>query len=148
YGLAQYERDRFQGFFSRYSVSGGLGYRVIDSAAAQLSLKAGPAWRRVDFVDGTRDSSFGALAGVDFDWRFAPQLELTQDADLVADSGGAATVFLTSSTTSVLATTGLEAKVSDNLTTRLSYTIDYDSNPPEGTVPTDTLTRFTLVYGF
>jgi putative salt-induced outer membrane protein len=30
----------------------------------------------------------------------------------------------------------------------LSYTIDYDSNPPPGAVSTDTLSRFTLVYDF
>ena len=44
--------------------------------------------------------------------------------------------------------TGLEAKVSDRLTTRLSYDVEYDSNPPAGAVETDTLSRFTLVYGF
>ena len=31
YALAQYERDRFQGFSGRYSVSGGLGYQIIDT---------------------------------------------------------------------------------------------------------------------
>jgi putative salt-induced outer membrane protein len=148
YGLAQYERDRFQGFSSRYSVSGGLGYKVIDSKAAQLSLQAGPAWRRVDFLDGTSDSSLGALAGLDFDWQFAKSLKFTQDANFVADGGGAATVLIDSNNTSILLTSGLEAKVSDRLTTRLSYTFDYDSNPPLGAVSTDTLTRFTLVYGF
>jgi putative salt-induced outer membrane protein len=148
YGLAQYERDRFQGFSSRYSVSGGLGYKLIDSKAAQLSLQAGPAWRRVDFLDGTSDSSLGALAGLDFDWQFAKSLKFTQDANLVADGGGAATVLIDSNNTSILLTSGLEAKVSDRLTTRLSYTFDYDSNPPLGAVSTDTLTRFTLVYGF
>jgi putative salt-induced outer membrane protein len=148
YALAQYERDRFQGFSSRYSLSGGLGYKVLDSAAAQLSVKAGPAWRAVDFLDGSSESSFGALAGLDFDWRIARSLTLTQDTSLVADSGGAATVIVDSSSTSIFATTGLEAKISDGLTTRLSYTVDYNSNPPIGAVSTDTLTRFTLVYGF
>lgn len=148
YGLAQYERDRFQGFSSRYSLSGGFGYKVIDSRAAQLSLKAGPAWRRVDFIDGTTDASLGALAGLDFDWQLARQLKITQDANLVADSGGAAQVIIDSNNTSILATTGLEAKVSDHLTTRLSYTVDYDSNPRIGAVSTDTMTRFSLVYGF
>ncbi|HWK42666.1 MAG TPA: DUF481 domain-containing protein [Croceibacterium sp.] len=148
YGLGQFERDRFQGFSARYSLSGGLGYKVIDSKAAQLSIKAGPAWRRVDFLDGTSDTSFGALAGVDFDWQLARSIKFTQDADLVADGGGSATVLIDSNNTSVVLTSGLEAKVSDRLTTRLSYTLDYDSNPPIGAVKTDTLSRFTLVYGF
>lgn len=148
YGLAQYESDRFQGFSSRYSLSGGLGYKAIDSSTAQLSLKAGPAWRKVDFINGTGYDSLGALAGFDFSWQFARQLRLTQNADLVADSGGTAVVTIDSNNVSVLATTGLEATISSRLTTRLSYTIDYDSNPPTGSVSTDTLSRFTLVYGF
>lgn len=148
YALAQYERDRFQGFSSRYSLSGGLGYQVLDGEALKLTVKAGPAWRSVDYLDGANESSFGGLAGMDFDWQIAKSLKLTQDANLVADSGGAATVIVDSTSTSVLATTGLEAKISDGLTTRLSYTVDYNSNPPAGAVSTDTQTRFTLVYGF
>ena len=148
YALAQYERNRFQGFSSRYAVSGGVGYKVIGNDAAKLSVKAGPSWRLVDYIDGTQESSFGGLAGLDFDWRFADNLTFTQDANLVADGGAGATVIVDSISTSALLTSGLEAKISDGLTTRLSYTVDYDSNPPEGAVSTDTLTRFTLVYGF
>jgi putative salt-induced outer membrane protein len=148
YALAQYERDRFQGFSSRYSLSGGLGYKVVDEDVVKLAVKAGPAWRQVDYLDDTSETGLGGLAGVDFDWQIAKALTLTQDANLVADSGGVATVIVDSTATSVLATTGLEAKISDGLTTRLSYTVDYNSNPPAGAVATDTLTRFTLVYGF
>ena len=148
YALAQYERDRFQGFTSRYSLSGGLGYKLLDTAAAQLAVKAGPSWRSVKLLDGTGQSSLGALAGLDFDWRLAKQLKFTQDANMVADAGGGATLVVDSNSTSVLLTSGLEATISDGLTTRLSYTVDYDSNPPAGAVSTDTLTRFTLVYGF
>jgi putative salt-induced outer membrane protein len=148
FGLAQYDSDRFQGFSSRYSLSGGLGWKVIDSSTAQLSVKAGPAWRQVDYVDGSGYSSLGALAGLDFSWQFARPLRLTQNADLVTDSGGTAVAYIDSNNLSIVATTGLEARISDRLTTRLSYTIDYDSNPPPRAVSTDTLSRFTLVYAF
>lgn len=148
YALAQYESDRFQGFDSRYSLSGGVGYKLIDNKAAQLSVKAGPSWRLVEYLDGTSENAFGALAGMDFDWQLASRLKLTQDANLVADTGGSAAIFVDSTSTSVLVTTGLEAQVSNSLSTRLSYSVDYDSNPPVGSVSTDTQTRFTLVYGF
>ncbi len=148
YALAQFEKDRFQGFTSRVSASGGFGYHVVDTQALDLSLKAGPAWRRTDLIGGATEDNFGALAGLDFDWRILPKLTLTQDTDLVAESAGAATAIITSASTSVLLVTGLEATITDGLTTRLSYTVDYNSNPPPGAVSTDTLTRFTLVYGF
>jgi len=148
YGLAQYERNKFQGFSSRYSFSGGLGYKLLDGKALQLSLQAGPSWRYVDFTDGGSGSSIGALAGLDFDWKLAKNLTFTQDANLVADGSGGATIIIDSNSTTVVLTSGLEAKINNHLTTRLSYTLDYDSNPGDDAVTTDTLTRFTLVYGF
>ena len=52
YGLAQFERDRIQGFNGRYSVSGGLGYQVVDEPDMDLSLQAGPAFRYSEFTVG------------------------------------------------------------------------------------------------
>lgn len=148
YGLAQYERDRIQGFSGRYSVSGGLGYHLIDADDLDLSVKAGPAYRVTDYVTGETESSIAALLGLDFDWRITNRLTLTQDSNVVAETGGEATLIVDSANTSLNLLTGLEAKVSDRLTTRLSYQVDYDSDPPAGAVKTDTLSRFTLVYGF
>jgi putative salt-induced outer membrane protein len=148
YGLAQYEQDRIQGFTGRYAVSGGVGYHVIDGSALDLSIKAGPAYRVTDFTSGGSDSRLAALLGADFDWRITDRLTFTQDSNMVAESGGQATVFVDSRNTTVNLVTGLEAKVSDRLTTRLSYQVDYNSDPRPGAVTTDTLSRFTLVYGF
>lgn len=148
YALGQFEKDRFQGFSSRYSASGGLGYKLLDGSGLNLSVKAGPAWRRTDFLTKESESRFAALLGMDFDWAISDRLSLTQDTSLVADAAGSAVAIIDSANTTINLVTGLEAKVSDKLTTRLAYTIEYDSNPPEGAVSTDTLTRFTLVYGF
>ena len=45
YGLGEFEQNRFQGFASRYSLSGGLGYSFLNDSSAKLNVKAGPAWR-------------------------------------------------------------------------------------------------------
>lgn len=148
YGLAQYENDRFQGFDGRYAVSGGLGYTMVDSPRVDLSVKAGPAYRVTDFVVGETDSRLAALLGIDFDWRITDRLTFSQNSDLVAEGGGQATAIIDSRTTSLNLMTGLDAKVSDRLSTRLSYQVKYDSDPPAGAVTTDTVSRFTLVYGF
>src|SRR5690606_36635316 len=66
YALGQFEKDEIQGFSSRLSASGGLGYKVFDSETLDLSFKAGPAWRRTNFVDGRKEDNVGALAGLDF----------------------------------------------------------------------------------
>ena len=148
YGLAQYEQDRIQGFTGRYAISGGVGYHVIDGTDLDLSIKAGPAFRVTDYVTGETDSRLAALFGADFDWRISERLTFTQDSNMVAETGAQATLFVDSRNTTLNLVTGLEAKVSDRLTTRLSYQVDYNSDPRPGAVATDTLSRFTLVYGF
>ncbi len=138
YGLGQYERDRFQGFSARYSVSGGLGYQVIDTEKTQLAVKAGPAYRQTNFITGGSQSSLAGLAALDFAWQLSPNLKLTETA----------AAYIESANTTLSSETAIEAKLSTSLSARLSYLIDYDSNPPLGAVGTDTLTRITLVYGF
>ena len=148
YGLAQYERDRIQGFSSRYSVSGGLGYRILDNPKLKLSLKAGPAYRVTDFTDGTSADRLAGLGGIDFDWQMLDRLKLTQDVEALAETGGEATLIFDGANTTINLVTGLDFRVSNRLRSRLSYKVEYDSNPPAGSEGTDTLTRATLIYGF
>ena len=148
YALAQYERDRFQGFSGRYSASGGLGYKAIDNDRMQLQVKAGPAWRHTEYVSGLSDGSLALLLGADFDWKMVDNISLTQDVNAVSEAGGSALAFIGTDNISLNLVTGLEAGISDALTARISYTVEYDSDPPPGAVSTDTLTRLTLIYGF
>lgn len=148
YGLAQYERDRLQGYSSRYALSGGIGYKLIDKEDMELSARAGPAYRFTQFTDGSSSKRLAGLLGVDFDWDISDRIKFTQDASSTVETGSEAVLVVDGANTSLTATTGLEASLTDALRTRLSWTIEYDSNPPAGAVSTDTLTRFTLVYGF
>ncbi|MBI1403838.1 MAG: DUF481 domain-containing protein [Porphyrobacter sp.] len=148
YALGQYERDRFQGFSGRYAVSGGIGYQVLDEEDIQLAVKAGPAYRVTNFVDGRSESRIAGLVGLDFDWAITDRLKLTQDANAVAETGGSAVVIVDSNNTTLDLVIGLNAKINSSLSARLSYTIEYDSNPPPGAVRTDTQSRMTLIYDF
>ncbi|GAB5484854.1 MAG: DUF481 domain-containing protein [Parasphingorhabdus sp.] len=152
YGLAQYDRDRFQGFSSRYTVSGGIGYTVIKEKDIFLDVKAGPAWRLTEFTEGGSDSSIAGLIGLDLGWQIAKNLKLTQGAGATlasdAQSLTSANVIFSSGTNTLTATTGLDAKINGKLSARLSYAIEHETNPPDGREKTDTLSRATLVYDF
>ena len=148
YGLAQYERDRFQGFSSRYTVSGGLGYTLVDNGKINLNVKAGPAYRVTDFIGGGTENSLAALFGLDFDWKISDQLKLSQDAGAKLDSSTSATAIISSRNSTLNATTALDAKLISVLSARFSYTIEYESSPPLGTDKTDTLSRVSIVYDF
>ena len=148
YGLAQYESDKIQGFSGRYAVSGGVGFKVVDRDGLSLSVKAGPAYRVTEYTDGRTENRIAALAGLDFDWRIFERLTFSQDANALAESGGEAQLIVDGSNTSLTFVSGLDFLISNRLRSRLSYQLDYDSNPPVGKVSTDTLTRATLIYGF
>lgn len=138
YGLGQFERDRISGFSARYIVSGGLGWTAIEDEGISLAVRAGPAYRYTDFIAQPDRERLAALAAVDFDWKVAERVSMTQDASAV----------IASNNTSLSALTGVEFGVTDRLSTRVSYQVDYESDPPVGKVDTDSITRFTLVYGF
>ena len=148
YGLAQFERDRLQGYSGRYSLSGGIGYKLVNTDQIALSAKLGPAVRYSQFTVNEDETRLAALVGIDFEWQLAEKLKFTQDANAVAETGGAAVIFIDSANTSINLVSGIEAGVTNRLTTRLSWTLDYNSDPPPGGVTTDTLSRFTLIYGF
>lgn len=148
YGLGQFERDTIQGYDARYALSAGLGWQPVKRPDLNFALKAGPAFRRTEFTSGETDNRVAGLLGLDFDWTFADGVKLTQDTNLVAETGGAATVFFDSRSTTLALVTGLEARITGKLTSRFAYQVDYNSDPPAGRVSTDTISRVTLVYGF
>jgi putative salt-induced outer membrane protein len=138
FGLAQYERDRFQGFDSRFTASAGLGYRVIEASTMTLDVKAGPAWRKTNYRLIPSESSIAGFGSLDYAWKISPSLTFTEVASVLADSDN----------TTFLSLTALDAKVSSALSARISYQFNHNTTPPLGIKKTDTLTRFTLVYGF
>ena len=138
YGLGRWEQDRILGYDTRWNLSGGLGYTLIDRKTMLLSVKGGPAWRQTDFVRGGEDSELTGLAGLDFGWQMSPKLRLTQVASTIVGERNSSTSSLTA----------LNAKLTGALSARLAYSAAIDTNPPPGIETVDTLTRFTLVYGF
>lgn len=138
YGLGRWERNRTQGFAARETLSGGLGYRAIETPTMRLDLRAGPAWRHTRYTSGATDSSLAALGELDFGWQASPNLRLGQTASVLTGGGD----------TTLAATTSLDARLVGALSARFAYTINHETNPPAGTTATNTLSRVTLVYDF
>lgn len=138
YGLGQYEKDRFQGFASRYSLSGGLGYSVLKGDGAKLSVKAGPAWRVTTAVGGERELVVAGLASLEAKIKLTPALEYSQDASAYVDAQGSTFYTLAA----------LNSRLIGKLKARLSYMVQHETAPELGRLGTDTTSRLTLVYGF
>lgn len=138
YGAAQYEADRFLGYFNRYSASAGVGYSAIKSPAIRLDLELGPAFRQTAFTDQTEQSNIAARGTLAFNWKLLSGLSVSQNAS----------AYVQSSNSTLSGTTALNAKLIGPLSAALSYNVQYESMPPAGSVSTDTTSRASLVYSF
>lgn len=138
YGAAQYESDRFLGYDDRYSASLGAGYSAVRSPAVKLDLEIGPAYRKTDFTDATRENSVAARGSVDFGWKVTRAINVTQ----------VASAYVQRINSTVSSTTALNAKLIGPLAAQFSYAVQYESTPPLGRTGTDTTSRAALVYSF
>ncbi|MCW2364714.1 putative salt-induced outer membrane protein [Sphingobium sp. B7D2B] len=138
YGLATYEKDRFQGFSDRTTASGGVGVRLVRQADFSLDIKGGPAWRHTVGIDEPDTTELNTLAAADLRWQISRAFELKNNAQAVWSSGNS----------SYANTTGLTGKLNGSLSARLSYAVRHETSPPAGSEMTDTITRATLVYDF
>jgi putative salt-induced outer membrane protein len=138
YGAAQYEEDRFLGFYHRYSASTGVGYSAIKTSAIRLDIELGPAFRQTAFTDQTDQSNIAGRGTLAFNWRLLPGLSVTQNAS----------AYVQSSNSTLSGTTSVNAKLIGPLSAALSYNVQYESMPPVGSLSTDTTSRASLVYSF
>ena len=138
YGAAQYESDRFLGYFDRYSASLGAGYNAIKQDGVTLDVELGPAFRHTEFTDSTIESSMAARGSLDFDLKLSNAVSFSQDAS----------AYVQRDNSTVSSTTALNAKLIGPLAAKLSYSVQYESMPPIGRVGTDTTSRAALVYSF
>ena len=134
-----------------------LGGGTVTQPAKQENLTANTSFSPTPFWSVSASSQYDIVANKFASYSVALQRSLhewkaaftfTQNANMVAETGGNATLIVDSDNTTLALNSGLEAKISDRLSTRLSYALNYDSNPPPQGVSTDTMTRFTMVYGF
>ncbi|WP_226635635.1 YdiY family protein [Novosphingobium profundi] len=138
YSRAQYEKDPISGFDNRFSLSGGLGRRLINTSAMTLSVEAGPAMRVIDYVDQPGDTQYSALMSLDFAWKLNETVKLSQVA-----SG-----YVSTENNTFTSLTALETAMTDHIKLKLSYNFEHETSPATGTLKTDTTSSFSLVYGF
>lgn len=138
FGLAMYEKDRFQGFNDRMTASGGVGVRLLRQSDLALDVKGGPAWRQTNWLDDPRTTELNTLAAADLRWQISRAFEFKNNAQAVWSSGNSTYNNASS----------LTGKLNGSLSARLSYAVRHETAPPIGSEKTDTITRATLVYDF
>ncbi len=139
YGRGTYEQDKFSGFESRSFFGLGLGYKLFNSERTKWTLEAGPGYRH-DVIQLTQEAKneVGARLGSSFAYEFNSFVSLSNETEWVYSQ-------VSTQLTNMAA---INAKLTDKFATRLSFEVRNESKPQPGNVATDTITRFSLVYGF
>jgi putative salt-induced outer membrane protein len=137
-GLVQWEQDRFAGFDRRFTETLGAGYNIISNPVVSWQVSGGPAWRQTDLITGSSESDLSAHGATEFSWHITATTVFTEDAGIYV--GGRDNTYYS--------TAALTASILGNLSARLSFNVNVESNPPPGIQNTSTISRVTLVYSF
>lgn len=147
YARARYDQDEFSGFENRVFVGGGIGHTAIEREDMTWNLRAGPGVQYTmleepeppvpdDFEDSVTE--LAVYAGSEFDWTIRENVNFEHDLD----------VTWTEENTTIATVAGIKTKLTESLSSRLSYQVKHETDPPEGREDTDTLLRASVVYGF
>jgi len=145
FGFLGWESDRFAGFHRRFTESAGFGWIAAENPRLRLALEGGPALRQTRLVfdelepDADRNLSELSLRGkTSLRWTVVGDLVFTEEAGFVVGNGN----------DTLFASSALSTTLIGNLSTRLSFDVKHETDPPDDLVKTDTVTRASLVYKF
>jgi putative salt-induced outer membrane protein len=137
FGAARYEDDRFSSYDYQASLSGGLGYKIIDTERTKFWVQGGPGYRFAEFRD-TGESEDGII----FRGDLGLDHQLTDTTKIVERflvEAGSDNTYLQNDL-------GLEVTISGALALRLGYQVRHNSDVLPGIEKTDTLATVGLIY--
>lgn len=141
FGEYAYFSDEFAGIDHRNSVLGGLAYKLVNTAAHQLTTDAGLGYLNEQRLTGDDVSSATYGFGSDYQWTISPTATLEDEARLTG-------VFETAEDWRFLHVISLTSQLTQLLSLKVSNTVRYLHLPPIGFRGTDTTTSIALVAKF
>ena len=124
------ETDAFLGF--------GPGYRVLSEPNHTWRVQAGPGARYYKDATGVSDTEVCFIVSSRYFYALTDTVSFTNDTDVLGSDAN----------TIVSNDAGVNFKVSNNLSTRISYRTDYNTDPTAGLKSTDNTIGVSLVMGF
>jgi putative salt-induced outer membrane protein len=138
FGKFTYTDDRFSGFDSQTSVSGGYGRHFLKGDGLDLQGYVGAGYRQNDVRDGDSIDETIVTLGQELKWTISESSSLVQTLSSEIGEDTTVTKFAI----------GLESNIIGNIATKIAFEARNISDVPEGTEETDTLTSVSLVYTF
>lgn len=147
FGIARVQYDGFQTDATGASINGettdaflgfGPGYRAINKDGHTWRVQAGPGVRYFEDVTGNSETEVGFIASSRYYYAFNDTVSFTMDTDVLGSDIN----------TIIANDAGVNYKMSDNLSTRVSYRTEYNTDPAAGLKSTDNTLGVSLVLGF
>jgi putative salt-induced outer membrane protein len=137
FGQANWLNDRFAGYDSRTTVTGGYGRQLLSNPPHDLRVEFGPGVRHDEYRDGGRATRALAYGAANYSYQITESTRFTEGLSALANED----ITLNSET-------ALNVAINKQFSLRLAYTVVYNSEPPSSAPKnTDTTTSVTLVYG-
>ncbi|MCK9506138.1 MAG: DUF481 domain-containing protein [Porticoccaceae bacterium] len=139
FGAFRYEDNRFSGYQYQASLSGGLGVHVINTDVAQFDIEGGLGYRKSEeMASGETFDEAIAIAAARY---YRTITETTRfESDVNVESG--------QDNTYLESVVGVKVKINASLALKVAYTVKHNTDVPDGTKNTDTLTSVGLNYSF
>jgi putative salt-induced outer membrane protein len=142
FGTARYDSDKFADIDTRWSQVVGLGRQLINSEQTYLEIEAGVGARQSKYIvnpDKLKRDEALLYTGARFNHRLSQNARILQNVRL---EHGSANTYVES-------ITGLQLKVTDAVSAKLTHTVRYN-NKITGVQgkKTDQITGVNLVYSF
>lgn len=134
----RYSHDAFSGYTYQASVAAGLGRKLWVSDLGELTVEAGPGYRKSKTQEGDTENNLIGLAKGNFSYKISDSTRFQQSLTIL---GGAAN-------TEIESETSLGVNMTKSLALKVAYTVQHNSNVPVDTKKTDTFTSINLVYAF
>ncbi|PVZ85649.1 hypothetical protein C9426_18340 [Serratia sp. S1B] len=137
FGQLGWLNDRFAGYDSRTTLTGGYGRQILNDPIHDLRLEFGPGVRHDEYRTGGRTTRALAYAAANYSYKLTDNAHLSEGLSALANDQ-----------TTLNSETALTVAINSNFSLRLAYTVNYNSKPPASAPKnTDTTTSVTLMYG-
>lgn len=138
FGLASVRHDEFASLQNDAFLGFGPGVRLINNEKVAWRVQAGPGVRYTEDQAGNNNTEAAGIASSRLYYKISDRVFLSNDTDLLySDVGALATNDI-----------GINFQMSDNLSTRLGYRTEYNSDPLPGIEEFDNALSAAVVFGF
>jgi putative salt-induced outer membrane protein len=138
FGRVDWLKDKFSGYDQQLSQSVGYGRRVIMQPHQTLNLEIGPGARQSELRNGDEEKEVIVRLGANYAYHFNENARFNFDLGVQAGEENTFTE----------AVAGLTTRLYGNLAAVLSYTLRNNTDVPDDTEKTDTMTSVSLEYSF